>query len=80
MKLHIKEESKLIIVRLITLKHLIINFFTILRIIEYESWCGGLPSPEFVDNPLGYKFTWSPIGAIGALRNDAKFLENGEVT
>lgn len=49
------------------------------KIIEYESWCGGLPSPEFVDNPLGYKFTWSPIGAIGALRNDAKFLENGEV-
>lgn len=50
------------------------------KIVEYESWCGGLPSPEFVDNPLGYKFSWSPIGAIGALRNDAKYLENGEVT
>lgn len=49
------------------------------KILEYESWCGGLPSPEFVDNPLGYKFSWSPIGAIGALRNDAKFLENNEV-
>ena len=41
--------------------------------------CGGLPSPEFCDNPLGYKFTWSPIGAFLALKNDAKYLENGKV-
>jgi len=24
------------------------------RILEYESWCGGIPSPEFCDNPLGF--------------------------
>ena len=48
------------------------------KIIEYESWCGGLPSPEFCDNPLGYKFTWSPIGALKALNNDARFIQFGK--
>ncbi|EGR30969.1 saccharopine dehydrogenase, putative [Ichthyophthirius multifiliis] len=49
------------------------------KIIEYESWCGGLPSPEHCNNPLGYKFSWSPIGALSALANDAKYLDNGEI-
>lgn len=40
--------------------------------------CGGLPSPEFCDNPLGYKFSWSPLGAFLALKNDAKFIQNGK--
>lgn len=44
------------------------------KIISYQSLCGGLPSPEFCDNPLGYKFSWSPLGAFLALKNDAKFL------
>ncbi len=41
---------------------------------EYESWCGGLPSPTDCDNPLGYKFTWSPIGAFRAFNNKAIYL------
>lgn len=49
------------------------------RIIEYESWCGGLPAPECTNNPFGYKFSWSPIAAIKNINNDAKFIENGEV-
>lgn len=48
------------------------------KIIEYESWCGGLPSPDFCDNPLGYKFSWSPIGAFRALNNKAVFINNGK--
>jgi saccharopine dehydrogenase-like NADP-dependent oxidoreductase len=47
------------------------------RIVEYESWCGGLPSPTCCDNPLGYKFTWSPIGAFRALKNRAVYLDKG---
>ncbi|CAD8093671.1 unnamed protein product [Paramecium sonneborni] len=47
------------------------------KIIEYESWCGGVPSPEFCDNPFGYKFSWSPFAAIRNINNDAKYLENG---
>lgn len=49
------------------------------KIIEYESWCGGLPSPSSCDNPLGYKFSWSPIGAFRALRNKAVYLDKGEL-
>jgi saccharopine dehydrogenase-like NADP-dependent oxidoreductase len=53
-------------------------FFTE-RITEYESWCGGLPSPEFCDNPIGYKFSWSPISALKALNNNSKFIDQGAV-
>jgi saccharopine dehydrogenase-like NADP-dependent oxidoreductase len=47
------------------------------KILEYESWCGGLPSPSCCDNPLGYKFTWSPIGAFRALKNKAVYIDRG---
>lgn len=33
-------------------------------ITSFESFCGGLPAPEFSDNPLRYKFSWSPRGAL----------------
>jgi saccharopine dehydrogenase-like NADP-dependent oxidoreductase len=48
------------------------------KIIDYESWCGGLPSPSCCDNPLGYKFTWSPIGALRALKNRALYIDQGK--
>jgi saccharopine dehydrogenase-like NADP-dependent oxidoreductase len=48
-------------------------------IIGYESWVGAIPSPEFVDNPLLYKFSWSPKGALLALKNEARQLINGKV-
>lgn len=48
------------------------------KIVEYESWCGGLPSPQFCDNPLGYKFSWSPIGALRALKNKAIYLDDSK--
>lgn len=49
------------------------------EVIEFESWCGGLISPESCDNPIGYKFTWSPIGALKALLNPAIYLNNGQM-
>lgn len=45
----------------------------------FESLCGGLPAPEASDNPLGYKFSWSPRGVLLAARNDAQFLKDGKV-
>lgn len=48
------------------------------KLVHFESWCGALASPEFVDNPLLYKFSWSPRGALIALRNDAQQLINGK--
>ena len=48
---------------------------------EFYSYCGGLPAPEYSDNPLRFKFSWSPRGALLSQRNSAQFLLNGkEVT
>jgi len=49
------------------------------KVVHFYSWCGGLPAPEFANNPLKYKFSWSPRGVLAALQNTAKFLENGQV-
>ncbi|EMC97322.1 hypothetical protein BAUCODRAFT_33041 [Baudoinia panamericana UAMH 10762] len=48
------------------------------RIISFLSYCGGLPAPENSDNPLGYKFSWSPRGVLLAARNTARFYKEGK--
>ncbi len=49
------------------------------KIRGFHSFCGGLPAPEANDNPLGYKFSWSPRGVLLAGRNEARYLEHGRV-
>ena len=50
------------------------------KITSFKSVCGGLPSPEAaLDNPLRYKFSWSPRGVISASQNDARYLLNGKL-
>jgi saccharopine dehydrogenase-like NADP-dependent oxidoreductase len=50
------------------------------KIVHYESWCGALCSPEFLNNHLLYKFSWSPRGALNALRNNVKqLIDNKEI-
>jgi saccharopine dehydrogenase (NADP+, L-glutamate forming) len=50
------------------------------RIRAFRSYCGGLPDPDVAkDNPLGYKFSWSPRGVLLALRNPARFWRDGAV-
>lgn len=49
------------------------------KIKSFLSYCGGLPSPEDSDNPLGYKFSWSSRGVLLALRNAAKYWKDGKV-
>lgn len=44
---------------------------------EFYSYCGGLPAPEHADNPLGFKFSWSPRGALLSQFNSAHFLAGG---
>jgi saccharopine dehydrogenase (NADP+, L-glutamate forming) len=46
---------------------------------KFYSFCGGLPAPECADNPLGFKFSWSPRGALLSQQNSATFLQDGEV-
>lgn len=48
------------------------------KIEELYSFSGALPVPEHADNPLKYKFTWSPKGVIMASRNSALYLKNGK--
>ena len=48
------------------------------KVESFYSLCGALPAPEAADNPLKYKFTWSPKGVILASRNSALYLKNGE--
>jgi saccharopine dehydrogenase (NADP+, L-glutamate forming) len=47
------------------------------RVLEFRSFCGGLPAPDANDNPWGYKFSWSPRGVVLAGRNAARYLEDG---
>ncbi len=48
------------------------------KVISFRSYCGGLPAPEANDNPLGYKFSWSPRAVLLASRNDGRYLEDGK--
>jgi saccharopine dehydrogenase-like NADP-dependent oxidoreductase len=50
------------------------------KIEEFYSLCGALAAPEALDNPLKYKFSWSPKGVVMAGNNDARYLENGKET
>jgi len=49
------------------------------QLLDFMSNCGGLPSPESVDNPLGYKFSWNPMGVLLASQNPARFLQDGQI-
>jgi saccharopine dehydrogenase-like NADP-dependent oxidoreductase len=50
---------------------------TVDKIKEFYSYCGGIPAPEIADNPLGFKFSWSPRGALLSQCNSASFLKDG---
>lgn len=45
---------------------------------EFYSLCGALPAPEAADNPMNYKFSWSPEGVVLASLNKAQYLKKGE--
>ncbi len=42
----------------------------------FRSYCGGFPK---VANDFKYKFSWSPLGVLKALKSPAKWLEQGKV-
>ncbi|XP_049749824.1 alpha-aminoadipic semialdehyde synthase, mitochondrial isoform X1 [Elephas maximus indicus] len=46
---------------------------------SYISYCGGLPAPEYSDNPLRYKFSWSPVGVLMNTMQPATYLLDGKV-
>ncbi len=48
------------------------------KINEFYSLCGALPAPESANNPLGYKFSWSPKGVVLASDSEALYLKHGK--
>nr|XP_057943484.1 alpha-aminoadipic semialdehyde synthase, mitochondrial [Doryrhamphus excisus] len=46
---------------------------------SYVSFCGGLPAPECSDNPLRYKFSWSPYGVLNNTISPALFLRDNKI-
>ncbi|MCJ1358753.1 MAG: hypothetical protein MMC33_008753 [Icmadophila ericetorum] len=49
------------------------------KVKEFYSYCGGLPAPECSNNPLGFKFSWSPRGALLSQRNSASYLLKNQI-
>jgi len=47
------------------------------KIKSFSSWCGGLPAPEAANEPVRYKFSWSPEEAIEACTCPARFMDQG---
>ena len=45
--------------------------------VSYQSYCGGFPAAP---NDFRYKFSWSPVGVIKALNNDAKFISDTKIS
>ena len=48
------------------------------KIKEFFSYSGGLPAPECANNPLAFRFSWSPRGALLSQYNSAQFLLDGK--
>ncbi|XP_007246636.3 alpha-aminoadipic semialdehyde synthase, mitochondrial isoform X2 [Astyanax mexicanus] len=46
---------------------------------SFSSYCGGLPAPECSENPLRYKFSWSPYGVLLNTISPAVYLKNNQV-
>ncbi|MEA3494561.1 MAG: saccharopine dehydrogenase C-terminal domain-containing protein [Bacteroidota bacterium] len=46
---------------------------------EFYSFCGALPEPDAIDNPFGYKFSWSPEGVVMASKNPAIYKRNNKI-
>ncbi|THV02826.1 hypothetical protein K435DRAFT_852469 [Dendrothele bispora CBS 962.96] len=48
------------------------------KVKHFLTYCGGLPAPQFANNPLGYKFSWSSRGFLLAAFNDAAYISKGK--
>ncbi|HLA91021.1 MAG TPA: saccharopine dehydrogenase family protein [Gemmatimonadaceae bacterium] len=45
---------------------------------EFRAYGAGIPGPRARDNPLGYRFSWSPIGVMRSYRRPARIITGGE--
>lgn len=45
--------------------------------VDFVSYCGGFPVE---DTPFTYKFSWTPLGVLSALKNPAQLVRDGKET
>jgi len=48
-------------------------------VVSFESYGGGLPAPDTLDNPFGYVITWNPRNVVMAGERGASFLDRGQI-
>lgn len=46
---------------------------------EFHAYGAGIPGPNARNNPLMYKFSWSPMGVMRSYRRPARIITRGEV-
>lgn len=46
---------------------------------EFHAYGAGIPAPGARDNPLHYKFSWSPIGVMRSYNRPARIIRDGRV-
>lgn len=44
------------------------------NVLSFTSYCGGVPK---IANPFRYKFSWSPLGVLKALRSPSRSIKDG---
>ncbi|CAI6053733.1 saccharopine dehydrogenase family protein [Cohnella sp. JJ-181] len=49
------------------------------QVYELHSYCGGIPEPSAIDNPLKYKLTWIWDGVLISHKRPGKIMKNGVV-
>jgi len=46
---------------------------------KFESYGGGLPAPDSLNNPLKYIISWNPRNVVMAGENGAQYIRNGKI-
>jgi len=46
---------------------------------NFQSYGGGLPAPDTLDNPMKYVISWNPRNVVMAGQNGAQYLENVKI-
>ena len=45
----------------------------------FQSYGGGLPAPDSIDNPFKYVISWNPRNVVMAGENGAQYIEDGKI-
>lgn len=49
------------------------------EVYELHSYCGGIPEPEAIDNPLKYKISWNWQGVLSSYKTPARIMKDGKI-